>query len=113
MLDKIGGRKVMIATVFLLIGLALYLIKGDLSGNMASYLEWLFSAFVTGNAIEHVSGAIKAHAPKSDANQVTVDMGPIAAKIDTLQQSELATSSSLKALVKLVTDWYTQASSGQ
>lgn len=52
-LSNIGGRKMIMAAVLLVVALGVTYIKGDVPSNLLSFLQVLFGAFVLGNSVEH------------------------------------------------------------
>lgn len=59
MIDQLGGRKLLAGAVILLVGLGITIGLGDIPANLLSLLQVVFGAFVLGNGIEHVAGAVK------------------------------------------------------
>lgn len=57
MIDKIGGRKVVVSVIAIVVGIGLVLIKGDIPSNMLVLIMSVVGAFVGGNAIEHITDA--------------------------------------------------------
>jgi hypothetical protein len=60
MVDKIGGRKVLVVLVTLALGLAITLWKGDIPSGLLSLIQVLFGAFIAGNGVEHIAGVMAA-----------------------------------------------------
>lgn len=53
MVERIGGRKVLVAIITITLALGIVLVHGDLPDNFTNLLEVVFGAFVTGNMFEH------------------------------------------------------------
>lgn len=58
-MDIIGLRKILSGFVLLGTGLVVVYFKGDIPPNLLSLMQWLYTAFIGGNAIEHLSQVIK------------------------------------------------------
>jgi hypothetical protein len=50
-------RKVISGLVLLIVGVVITLIKGDIPNNLNQLMGWLYTAFVAGNGVEHISNA--------------------------------------------------------
>jgi hypothetical protein len=60
MIEKLGGRKSIMAAVILAVGAGIDMYsKAGLSANMLQLLSVVFGAFCIGNGVEHVAGAMK------------------------------------------------------
>lgn len=59
MIDKMGGRKAFGAFFVVSAGALTVYFKGDIPQHFLELLSWVFSAFVAGNAAEHLAGALK------------------------------------------------------
>jgi hypothetical protein len=57
LIDSIGGRKVLAVIIMLVLGVGAVLLKDDVPPNFLNLLQFLFGAFVVGNAVEHASNA--------------------------------------------------------
>lgn len=58
MIQKLGGRKVLITIGAVLIGLVTVFVKGDIPPNMLNLLEVVVGVFVAGNVSSKVAGAV-------------------------------------------------------
>lgn len=47
-------RKIISGAVLLLAGLLVTFVVGDIPDNLLSLMQWLYLAFVAGNAVEHI-----------------------------------------------------------
>lgn len=85
MLDKIGGRKTIVAVIVFITGLIVTHLKGDVPPNLLQLLSIVFGAFVVGNVGEYVSGAYQAKAlvPAPDA----ANGEALKAEVDTIKSS--------------------------
>jgi len=50
-------RKIISGLVLLIVGVTIALIKGDIPNNLSQLMGWLYTAFVAGNGLEHVTNA--------------------------------------------------------
>jgi hypothetical protein len=87
MIDKIGGRKVVALVIVMLLAVGAVFLKGDVPPNFLQVLQWVFAAFVVGNGVEHLSGAIEAHAGGTEAP----DTSGLEAKLTELQTESVKT----------------------
>ena len=101
MIDNIGGRKILAAIVVMALAVGAVLLKGDVPPNFLQLLQVVFGAFVLGNGIEHVAGAVGARGE--------VDLSPVNSQLEQLKAEVLATQSgvattqqSLSALIQRV-----------
>lgn len=67
MTKQVGGRKALMALAILVTGVGVTFYKGDIPTNLLMLLQTLFGAFVLGNGVEHVAGAVR----KSEQEEVT------------------------------------------
>ena len=59
LINKLGGRKLILAVVSLIIGVVVYFVKG-IDANFLGLLLGIPGLFSVGNAAEHIAGAVKA-----------------------------------------------------
>lgn len=83
MLEKIGGRKVLVGFVLVLVGVGVELFKG-LSPNMVNFLLGMGLGYFAGNVGEHISGAIKAVKGGGEI-QAPMDLEPVMAALAEVQ----------------------------
>jgi hypothetical protein len=59
-IDRLGGRKVVVALAVLLLCIGVVAVKGDVPPGLVSMLQFLFGSFVVGNVGEHAAAAYAA-----------------------------------------------------
>lgn len=101
-IDSLGGRKLVAAGVIIVIAAVVMSIKGDLPVHFKEVLEWVFTAFVTGNAIEYFGTAMQTNAeakkvaaekvetPKTDTVQVDQAKSIILSALQELNNNQAA-----------------------
>jgi hypothetical protein len=73
MVDKIGGRKVVVALITLALGIGAVFLRGDIPPGLLTLMQTLFGAFVAGNMFEYASEAyttVKSAAPTAPSQEV-------------------------------------------
>lgn len=65
MLSKIGGRKLAISALVLVVCLGMVAIKGDVPPGMADMLKYILGVFIGGNVLADVASARARVAPVS------------------------------------------------
>jgi hypothetical protein len=107
MLDNTGGRKMIAAVMILVLTAVIVIIKGDITPNIVSMLEFLFGALVAGNAVEHVSGAVSARAasksevkaPEPEApTDYTADFQQLSAQLSGLESNDHALAQNISLI---------------
>lgn len=84
LIDAVGGRKALLAVTCLILGVALAIHLGDVPANLLSLIQFILGAFVTGNV---VNSAVYELTSKKEAPAIPeVDLEPLKAKIDELNQ---------------------------
>lgn len=79
MLNKIGGRKVILGILVIAVGVIIDLINDNgLSTNLLYLLTFISSGFFLSNGIEHLATSIKRRRSKSPAAAVNTDTVPVA-----------------------------------
>jgi hypothetical protein len=99
MIDKLGGRKAIIAVLIVALGVGAVLLKNDIPTNFEHLLEIIFGTFVLGNVTNTVvatrAGAIDSDttqpAPAPDFSPITAELQAIKAQNETITQA-LSTS---------------------
>lgn len=51
-------RKIISGLVLLVVGIVITVVKGDVPDNMLSLMQALYTAFVVGNGLEHISNMV-------------------------------------------------------
>ena len=102
MIDSIGGRKVLAATIVMALAVGAVLLKGDVPPNFLQLLQVVFGAFVLGNGIEHVAGAVGARAPEVDLSGVEAQLEQLKAESAATQNGVATVQQSLGALIQRV-----------
>ncbi|MCK5015594.1 MAG: hypothetical protein KAS32_00865 [Candidatus Peribacteraceae bacterium] len=84
MVNKLGGRKIILGFVVLVIGIAVDLLAGKgLSANLLQLLQFIGVGFFLGNGIEHMAAAVK------DRQVVQpFDSGKVEAKMDQIYKAQ-------------------------
>ena len=59
MLEKLGGRKFIIAVLAVVLAFALVILKVVLPNEFLDFVKWIIGIFVVGNATVDVAGIIK------------------------------------------------------
>lgn len=88
-MNIVGNRKLVVALAVLLLAVGAVLVKGDVPPGLVNIIEFLFPAFVAGNAIEHITNAVAASPAPSieDAGSQTVHTAKLEGDIETLQST--------------------------
>jgi hypothetical protein len=111
MIDSIGGRKVLAAAIVMALAVGAVLLKGDVPPNFLQLLQVVFGAFVLGNGIEHVAGAVGSKAATSSevvdqfgtvVTQVGTQLGELKAESARTQEAVATVQNSLAALIQRV-----------
>jgi hypothetical protein len=76
MIDALTGRKLIVTVAILIIAVAVLIWKGDIPENFKGILEWVFTFFVAGNGLEHITNAVSAHAEAVVSAQVAAPQQP-------------------------------------
>jgi len=86
MIDKIGGRKVLVSVLVLGIGLAADIfLKNGISSNLLALLLGIVGSYTVGNVGEHVAGAMGSRGEAPEA--APADLTPIMTELSGLQAS--------------------------
>jgi hypothetical protein len=75
-IDNMGGRKVIITAVALLVGIIITAVHGDMPQEFTGFLEFLVATFVAGNAIEHIKKGMVEVKLASAAEVVPTEAAP-------------------------------------
>lgn len=113
MIDTVGGRKVAVAAVALVVGIGATLLRGDIPPNLLELIQVLFGAFIVGNGVEHVAGAIaegKANAQPAEAPQV--DLTPVQTALTELREQNQATLNTMGVIQEGLSTILTIAGAG-
>ncbi len=70
-MDKFGGRKTTMGLLFLILSTGMAYLLGDLPPHLQDMLKYLWVAFVAGNGVEHVAGAMKKPATRNASTSST------------------------------------------
>lgn len=75
MVDKLGGTKLIMSVLSLLVGVVAVAIQGDIPSGLNELLKYVLSAYVAGNVANTVVGAV------ADAKVATVEAKTAAAEL--------------------------------
>jgi hypothetical protein len=97
MLELIGGRKVLVSFVVLVVGVGVTAFKGDLPPNFLLLLQVVVGAYVAGNSINAVAGAVGSrsvpapvtYVAEEDSGLSPGDFAPIAPGLDPVDLSPI------------------------
>ena len=96
MINKLGGRKFLVGTMLVVVGVAVDMIAtGGLSSNLVDLLKFIGVGFYLGNGIEHIADAAKKKKPKIVND--TAKMEKILAEI---QQAQIVISQQVEVAQK-------------
>jgi hypothetical protein len=72
-MDSVGGRKVVVSALLLVVGVGVTLYVGDVPDGLLQLMSVIFGGFIVGNVGEHISGAVvsKAEALAAGASPST------------------------------------------
>lgn len=85
-IDQLGGRKAFALLIMSLLGVGAVVWKGDVPSNFMSLMEFIFGAFIAGNAVEHAAGAYSDTKGNQDTPTSTIDLAPLEAHLATTQE---------------------------
>lgn len=87
MIEKLGGRKVILGLLIIILGVAIEaLLKNGLTANVLTLLLGIYGAFAVGNGAEHISTAIS-----TKDNSVTYTSLESVEKLQQVQSESLDT----------------------
>lgn len=99
MIENLGGRKMIVALLSIIVGMAVVLIKGDISATMAGFLVGIAGLFNAGNvaATKAYSASVVAEEPPAPAVDISQDLRVISNQIGEVQSavSEVAQATAL------------------
>jgi hypothetical protein len=76
MIESIGGRKVLVVGVAVLLGVGAVFLRGDVPPGFLSLVQWAVGLFVLGNGIEHAATAYSS-AGSSEGADHSADLGQL------------------------------------
>ena len=77
MINKLGGRKVVLGMIMILIGAAISAwLPGGLNENLLKLLTFVAIGFFAGNSMEHLSDALGKKSTKIDTSEIELDFLP-------------------------------------
>jgi hypothetical protein len=104
MFEKLGGRKMVGATVTMAVGIIAVLIKGDIPDNLLQLLEVVFGVFAGANSINTAAGLVLARKTAAEP-QIQVDAALKAANDSFVHLNgnlEASTAQTQKALDEII-----------
>lgn len=104
MLDKIGGRKVLLGILLVVIGVLVdSFSKNGLSVNLLELLKFIGVGFFLGNGIEHTAKAIEKRKPTTTNKTLEKNMQTVDKRLDAIEQSNIALNKGMDYIVQLAT----------
>jgi hypothetical protein len=106
MIEKLGGRKLLVGAFVMLLGVAVdSLSKNGLSANLLDLLKYVACGFFLGNGLEHAAGAYKGDtppvaAPPSEPPASSIEVQAVAAQVSKLSDGQDSIMAALLAFLK-------------
>lgn len=87
MLELIGGRKMAIALLVVMLSLGAVIMRGDVPPGFADMLKYILALFIGGNVVADVAGAVATRPPAPVDTVKDETAAQILAGVNTCQQA--------------------------